>query len=227
MTCETIRRPARTSDGSSLTERRSSLEHSLAIPLETQRLLFLDARSALQFSPEPVPVDVIRDVYDLVRWAPTGFNTVPMRLVVAESGDARTRAIAHASAGNKPKLERAPLIVVAARDPGYHAFAEQLVPGEAGRRERERLESLVAHREKSSFMNGVLQMGYLIVGLRAAGLDVRPMAGFDKAGLDADLLAGTGWKSELVLAVGYPAEEGPGVDERWPRLSFEQAAKVL
>lgn len=199
----------------------------LALSEEAQRKLFLDARSATRFAPRPVPVEVIKDVYDWVRWGPTGYNTSPLRIAVAASEAARARVVGHANDSNRPKMLRSPLLLVAAMDERYHELSWVTAPHHLGYQEE--MESRAEHRRASAYGNGLMQLGYFIVGLRAAGLAVRPMGGYDHPALDADVLAGHAWRSEVVLGVGYPVAGGEddGAGPRHPRLTFEQAAIVL
>ena len=199
----------------------------LALSEDAQRRLFLDARSATRFAPRPVPVSLIKEVYEWVRWGPTGYNTSPLRIAVAASEAARARVIAHANDNNRPKMLRAPLLIVAAMDERYHELSWVTAPHHAGYREE--MESRADHRKASAYGNGLMQLGYFIVGLRAAGLAVRPMGGYDHSALDTDVLAGHAWRSEVVLGVGYPLPPGEddGAGPRRPRLTFEQAAIVL
>jgi 3-hydroxypropanoate dehydrogenase len=199
----------------------------LTLPEEAQRRLFLDARSATRFAARSVPVEVIKEVYEWVRWGPTGYNTSPLRIAVARSEVARAQVIAHANDNNRPKMQRAPLLIVAAMDERYHELSWVTAPQHAGYQEE--MEGRAEHRKASAYGNGLMQLGYFIVGLRAAGLAVRPMGGYDHPGLDADVLAGHAWRSEVVLGVGYPVATGEddGAGPRRPRLTFEQAAIVL
>jgi 3-hydroxypropanoate dehydrogenase len=199
----------------------------LTLPEDAQRRLFLDARSATHFAPRPVPVGVIKEVYEWVRWGPTGYNTSPLRIAVAASDAARARVISHSNDNNRPKMQRAPLLLVAAMDERYHDLSWVTAPHHDGYQQE--MEGRVEHRKASARGNGLMQLGYLIVGLRAAGLAVRPMGGYDHAALDADVLAGHAWRSEVVLGVGYAvaASEDDGAGPRRPRLTFEQAAIVL
>jgi len=199
----------------------------LALPEDAQRRLFLDARSATRWAPRPVPVAVIKEVYEWVRWGPTGYNTSPLRIAVAASEAARARVISHSNDNNRPKMQRAPLLLVAAMDERYHELSWVTAPHHAGYQQE--MEERAEHRKASAYGNGLMQLGYFIVGLRAAGLAVRPMGGYDHAALDADLLAGHAWRSEVVLGVGYAlaAGEDDGAGPRRPRLTFEQAAIVL
>ena len=196
-----------------------------ALSAEARSLLFLEARSNTNFADRPVPVQAVRDVWDLVKWGPTGNNAAPLRLVVAESVEARTALIAHANEGNQDRLAKAPLLVIAARDERYHDTFD--ITGAGSARTFERLEEDPPARTRLSHSGAMLQAGYFIVGLRAAGLAVRPYGGFDKAGMDQALLADTSWKSEVLFGIGYPAEDDHGAGERRGRLSAEQAVKVL
>ena len=197
-----------------------------ALPFDARSLLFLNARSNINFADRPVPVQAVRDVWDLIKWGPTGNNAAPLRLVVAQSVEARTALIAHANQGNQERLAKAPLLVIAARDERYHDAFDLTGAGSA--RSFERLEEDPAARTRLSHSGAMLQAGYFIVGLRAAGLAVRPYGGFDKAGMDQALLADTSWKSEVLFGVGYPtADDNHGAGERRGRLGAEQAVMVL
>lgn len=199
----------------------------LDVPEALQRRLFLDARSSTRFAQRPVPVEVVRAAYEWVRWGPTGYNTLPLRIAVAVSEQARARVMTHTNTGNREKMLRAPLLIVAAVDERYHELSWVTAPQDPGYEAQ--MESRVEHRKASAYGNGLMQLGYFIVGLRAAGLAVRPMGGYDHAALDADVLSGHAWRSEVVLAVGYPLPPGEddGAGPRRPRPTFEQVAIVL
>jgi 3-hydroxypropanoate dehydrogenase len=74
--------------------------------------------------------------------------------------------------------------------------------------------------------NALLQAGYLIVALRAAGLAAGPMNGMDTAGVDAEFFTQKGWKSFLVVNVGIAEGEGTTYP-RLPRLELDQVSEVL
>jgi 3-hydroxypropanoate dehydrogenase len=79
--------------------------------------------------------------------------------------------------------------------------------------------------ERSAFQNGTLQVAYLILALRAVGLDTGPMTGFDNAKVDAEFFAGTDVKSNVLINIGYG--DAAKLFPRSPRFSFEQVAKVV
>lgn len=197
---------------------------SLVLDGAHQHLLFLDARSNTTFAERSVPPSLIRDVYDLVKWAPTAGNSSPLRLAIASSDEARAAVITHAKETNRPKLTRAPLLLVVARDERYHDSPHlAALPAEV----RATLDADHADRTRRSHDNTLLQSAYLVIGLRAAGLAARPYGGFDKEGLDAALFGETSWRSELLLGVGYPATDDHGAGPRKPRLSAEVATRTF
>lgn len=191
----------------------------LAIDDSTQRRLFLEARSNTEFADREVPDAVIRNVFDLIKWGPTGNNTMPMRVAIARSDSARGAVIDNAMEGNRSRLSKAPLLLVVARDDRFHDHFAVTAPGSPG--SAERLEGAPERRTSMATSGSWLQAGYLIVGLRAAGLAVRPYGGFDKADLDQALFEGTSWGSQLLLGVGYPSDSDHGAGPRKGRVSAD------
>lgn len=184
--------------------------------------LFQERRTARAWSAEPVDDGLVRRVYDTVRWGPTLMNTSPLRLLLVRSPEARERLASHMGEGNRERVRTAPLAIVVAGDVDFHETLDTLVPHLPGARDRFADE---AARARIARDQAWLQAGYLVLGLRAEGLDVGPMSGMDAAGIDADLLAGTSWRSLMVLNVGYPAPEA-ATHPRAPRLDFDEAARV-
>ncbi len=199
---------------------------ALHLDADTQRLLFVDARSPLAFSDAPVEVDVIRAAYDLVKWGPTSGNSMPMRIAIADSDDARGVVLGAASGGNRVKVDTAPMVIVVAADNNYHRLSHITSPSVAGLEEK--LEAAPERRVATAASSTWIQLGYFIIGLRAAGLAVRPMSGFDMAAITDRLFADSGWSAQAVLTVGYPAGEGEdGTPPRAGRPEWDDAAKVF
>lgn len=194
--------------------------------LALRHLLFDDARTTNTFVDEPVDLQTVREVYEAVRWAPTAMNAQPLRLAVIASADARARLVPHMSEGNRAKTLAAPLTLVAAYDPAFHEHLDVLAPHRAGAREK--LDGEPEFRDSFARTNGLIQLGYLILGLRGAGLSVGPMTGMVATGIDGELFAESGWRTLAVLNVGHRAADHPeAVRPRAGRLDFEAAAAVL
>ena len=62
----------------------------LTLAAEAQDLLFRTARTANTFTDEPVSDEQIRDIYDLVKYAPTSMNQQPLRIVLVRGAEARS-----------------------------------------------------------------------------------------------------------------------------------------
>lgn len=207
-----------------------TLPAELRVPQEVVDLVFRDARTVNTFADGDVTDEQVRAVWDVVRWGPTAMNSLPLRLLLVRSPEGRERLVSHMNEGNKAKTQRAPLSVVVAADLDFHEQLPRLAPHMAGAREN--FAPATEMRARMSRDNAFLQAGYLVVGLRAAGLHVGPMTGFDAPGLDADLFAGTGWRSIMVLNVGSAPQDvdgfgSPASHPRQDRLDFEDVARTI
>ncbi|WP_410645015.1 malonic semialdehyde reductase [Amycolatopsis sp. lyj-346] len=195
---------------------------ALELPADVQNLLFREARTANSFSSEPVTEEQVRAIYDLVKWAPTSMNTQPLRALVLRTAEAKARLLPHLAPGNRDKTEAAPLTVVLAADVDFHENIPQVFPHNPGVKDNFADEQ---GRVEFSKLNSLLQIGYFIIGVRAAGLAAGPMTGFDAQGVDDEFFAGKNWRSLVVVNVGKPGEN-PWFD-RLPRLDFDQVVETL
>ncbi|MGY4643380.1 malonic semialdehyde reductase [Cellulomonas sp. URHB0016] len=196
----------------------------LAVPDDVADLLFREARSVGAFTTEEVSDAQLAAVYDLVRWGPTALNTIPLRLLVVRTPEARARLAAHMNETNRDRVLAAPVTLVVAADPGFHQHIPTLAPHLAALSET--LDGQVEQRRQMARTNGLIQTGYLVVGLRAAGLDVGPMGGMDNQGIDEEFFAETGWQSLLVLNVGH--REGAGTHHpRAPRHAYADVSLTV
>ena len=66
---------------------------------------------------------------------------------------------------------------------------------------------------------------FLAAEARALGLDTGAMSGFDHAKVDAAFLAGTTFKSNFLLNLGYG--DPSGLFGRSPRFSFDEMARII
>jgi 3-hydroxypropanoate dehydrogenase len=195
---------------------------SLKLPEHVQDLLFREARTANSFSAEPVTDEQIRAIYDLVKWAPTSMNMQPLRALVVRSDEAKARLLPHMAEGNRAKTGSAPVTVILAADTDFHENTETTFPHNPGVKA-----NFLDEEKRTEFarLNSLLQVGYFIIGVRAAGLAAGPMTGFDSAGVDAEFFADNAWKSLVVVNVGKPGDD-PWFG-RLPRLDFEQVVETL
>jgi 3-hydroxypropanoate dehydrogenase len=189
----------------------------LELSPEAQDLLFREARTANTFSDEPVTDEQIAAIYELVKHGPTAMNNQPLRIALVRQGEARERLLKHMSEGNREKTAGAPVVALLAADTDFHENLERTFPHFPGAKD---LFADDAAREQAARFNATLQIGYFLVGVRAAGLAAGPMGGFDAAAVDADFFEGTALRSLLVVNIGRPGEN-PWFD-RLPRLAQDE-----
>jgi 3-hydroxypropanoate dehydrogenase len=200
-------------------------ETALALHPEAQDLLFREARTANSFADEPVSDEQLQAIYDLMKWAPTAANTQPLRIVVVRSEEAKERLAPLMDEGNRAKTRSAPVNAILAADTGFHEHWDRLLPFRPGGGARFAQAPQVA--EAMARFNATLQAGYFLLAVRAAGLAAGPMAGFDKAAVDAEFFGGGdgALRSLLVVNVGRP---GPDAwFDRLPRLEHHEVVTVL
>jgi len=181
----------------------TELHEHLALDKASQDLLFRDARTANTFSAEPVSDEQVAAIYDLVKYAPTSMNIQPLRILMVRSPEARERLVEHMSDGNKNKTLTAPLVAVLAYDPEFHEHLPTQFPHFAGAQDVFKGQD---HRFGTATLNASLQIGYFILGVRAAGLAAGPMTGFDAEAIDKEFFAETGYKTLVVVNIGKPGE---------------------
>ncbi len=194
-----------------------------ALTLEAAALLFDNARTHNAWTDEPVSAETLHQLHDRMKWGPTAMNTCPLRVQFVVSPEARARLLPLMAEGNRAKTAAAPVIAILGRDVAFHEHLPLLAPHMAGMREK--LAGAEAARDGMSMLNGSLQAGYFILAARSLGLDCGPMGGFDAAGVDAEFWAGTAVKSLIVCNLGHG--DPAGLRPRAPRLSFEQACRII
>lgn len=183
--------------------------------------LFTAARTANTFAPTPVSDQQLTDIWELARWAPTGANTQPLRVVFVRTEAGRQRLVAHMNEGNKAKTASAPAVAILAVDTRFHEHMGTLLPfkPELG----QLYATNEAIRSSTAQLNATLQAGYFILAVRARGLAAGPMSGFDAAGLDADFFPEGQWRSLLVINIGYPGQDS--WFDRLPRLDYTECVR--
>jgi 3-hydroxypropanoate dehydrogenase len=190
---------------------------NLILSPDAQDLLFREARTANSFSDEPVTDEQIKAIYDLVKYAPTAMNNQPLRIVLVRDEAPRARLLKHMSEGNREKTASAPLVAILAADTDFHENLVRTFPHFAGARD---VYADDEAREQAARFNATLQIGYFLLGVRAAGLAAGPMGGFDAEGIEEEFFEGTNLKALLVVNLGKPGDN-PWYD-RLPRLSHDE-----
>ncbi|MEV6005218.1 malonic semialdehyde reductase [Streptomyces sp. NPDC051976] len=196
---------------------------TLVLDPTAQDLLFREARTANTFTDEPVTDEQVQAIYDLVKYAPTAFNQQPLRVVLVRSDEGRERLVRHMAEGNQPKTSAAPLVAILAADNEFHEELPTQFPHFPQAKDVFFAERPV--RERSAALNASLQVGYFIIGVRAAGLAAGPMTGFDAEGINKEFFTDGEHSVLAVVNIGKPG------DDAWfprsPRLAYDEVVTTV
>jgi 3-hydroxypropanoate dehydrogenase len=198
------------------------VSRSLALPQDAQDLLFREARTANTFTDEPVGDEQVRAIYDLVKWAPTSVNMQPLRVVLVRSDEARARLIPLLGEGNRAKTQSAPLVAILAADVDFHEHLPTVFPHVPGIKDWFADED---GRVETARFNAALQVGYFVLGVRAAGLAAGPMTGFDAPAVDREFFPDGRKRSLVVVNIGNPGANASFA--RSPRLEYDQVVETV
>ncbi|MBX9634919.1 MAG: malonic semialdehyde reductase [Magnetospirillum sp.] len=195
----------------------------MTTPLDDKALnqVFLEARTHSKWLDKPVPEALLRQAWDLTRMGPTSANCLPARVVFVQSAEAKARLKPALAPGNVDKTMAAPVTAIIGHDLEFYEKLPKTFPQVDARSWFVGNDAAI---QSTAFRNGSLQGGYLILALRALGLDCGPMSGFDNAAVDQAFFAGTAVKSNFLLNIGYG--DAAALHPRNPRLDFAEACRV-
>jgi 3-hydroxypropanoate dehydrogenase len=199
--------------------------------------LFREARTYFKWRPQPVSDQILHELYEVLKWAPTSANAAPARFAFLRSKEAKERLRPALAPMNVHKVMTAPVTVIIGYDLKFYAHLPKLFPHNTGMAKLfQNNPELV---ESTARRNSSLQGAYLILAARALGLDCGPLSGFDQAKVDEEFFAAGRpcfgcdqeffpeghVKSNFLCNLGYgdPASLFP----RQPRLAFEEACSLL
>lgn len=199
---------------------------SLDAPLDVRRsvdamaldALFRSARTQNKWRAIEVSDDLLRELYDLAKMGPTSGNCSPARLVFIRTKEGKEKLRPALSSGNLEKTMSAPVTVIVAEDTLFYDQLPRLFPHADA---RSWFTSSPELAKETAFRNASLQGAYLIMAARALGLDAGPMSGFKANLVDEAFFAGTSYKTNFLINLGYG--DPAGVLPRLPRLGFEEA----
>ena len=190
---------------------------------EALGLLFHQARTHNAWLPQPVSDDVLRQIYDLMKWGPTSANSSPARIVFLRTKEAKERLRPALMPLNVDKTLQAPVTAIVAHDLKFYEHLPKLFPMKPDMKNM--FSSSPELAQITAFRNGTLQGGYFILAARALGLDCGPMSGFDNAKVDAEFFPSSSVKSNFLCNLGYG--DHSKLFPRSPRLDFEEACQLL
>lgn len=185
-------------------------------------IIFREARTHFAWRPEPVPLELLKQVYELARLGPTSANSSPARFLFITTPEAKERLIPALAPGNVDKTRAAPVTVIVAYDTEFHEQLPQLFPQ---RDMRSVFAGNSAVIQETALRNGSLQGAYFIIAARALGLDCGPMSGFSQEKVNAEFFPDGKWKANFLCNLGHG--DASKLFPRNPRLSFQEACRVL
>ena len=185
-------------------------------------LLFTSARTHNGWLQKSVSDDILKKAVDLAKWGPTSANCLPMRVLFVRSPEAKQRLVPYLLAGNQAKTLAAPVTAIVAYDLDFPEYLPKLFPATDARSWFIGNDELIFD---TAFRNATLQSAYLLIALRMLGLDVGPMSGFEKEGLNKEFFSGTNIRSNFLINIGYGDPQA--LYPRGPRLEFDEIAKIL
>lgn len=204
---------------------------------EALDILFRSARTHNFWLDKPVSDELLRRLYDILKWGPTSANSCPARILLLRTPEAKERLRPALSPNNLEKTMKAPVTAILAHDLNFYDKLPKLFPHNPGARDWFANSPDLA--EITAFRNGTLQGAYFILAARSLGLDCGPMSGFNNAKVDEeffspgklaienekDVFPLSRLKSNFLCNIGYgdPAKLMP----RNPRLDFNEACKLL
>ena len=205
-----------------MTETTIAATHPTRVSNDALDQLLRQARTHSAWLPKRVPVELLREVYDLARMGPTSANSSPARFVFLESEAAKARLLPALAPLNVDKTKAAPVTVIVAWDAEFYEKLPQLFPHADMRSHFVGNQAVI---DETAFRNSSLQGGYFILAARALGLDCGPMSGFDKAQVNAEFFPDGKWKANFLCNLGYG--DRSKLFPRNPRLEFDEACRVL
>ena len=200
-------------------------------------ILFRGARTYSKWQSRPVTDEMLGNVYELLKWAPTSANAAPARFAFLRSKEAKERLRPALAPGNVEKTMTAPVTVIVAYDMKFYDQLPRLFPQSPGTKQMfENNPQLV---EVTAQRNSTLQGAYLILAARALGLDCGPMSGFDHVkvdeeffaagkpcfGCDQEFFSEGHVKTNFLCNLGYGDPDS--LRPRLPRLTFTEACSLL
>jgi 3-hydroxypropanoate dehydrogenase len=205
----------------------------MTTPLSKDALnvLFHQARTHNAWLDQPISDELLRELYDLMKYGPTSANSNPARIIFLRTAEAKQRLRPALSPTNVEKVMKAPVTAIVGFDLKFFEHTPKLFPNNPAMRDM--FANAPPLAEITAFRNATLQGGYLILAARALGLDCGPMSGFDNAKVDAEFFSPSAGnppsfihvKSNFLCNLGYG--DASKLFPRNPRLSFEEACRLL
>jgi nitroreductase len=190
------------------------------------REIVMGRYAAQRFDGRAVPEETVRELLELVRFAPSAYNLQPWRIRVVADPAVKARLLP--AAYDQPQVTTCSHLLVICADTDYGALIERLgaLLRENGMFDQEREASLSTAREFTESMSAkqrlafstlqcYLALGNALNGTKALGFDSCPMDGFDPKAVSEVLALPPSLVPVLLCPIGYGAD-APAPKVRFP-----------
>jgi 3-hydroxypropanoate dehydrogenase len=184
--------------------------------------LFTEARTHRAWTNRQVSDETLREIYELVKWAPTSANCLPVRILYIKSASQKEKLLPALYGSNPDQVKAAPVTAIVAYDLKFYDQLPTLFPHMDFRSMFVDNPELARH---GALQSGSLQGGYFMLAARALGLDVGPMGGFDANKVNETFLQGTSWEANFLCNLGYG--DSSKLFPRDPRLDFHFSCRMI
>ena len=177
-----------------------------------------ERRSTPAFEPTPVHEADLHKILHAGLEAPSGYNLQPWRFIVVRDPERRKRL--RTASHNQPKIEQAPVVIVACGDPeGWRTgdldemlrLADELGYGDPSRREKTRAtaEEFLSGPDSDIWLsrNVMLAFTQMMLMAEAIGYNTAPIEGFEEDKVRDVLNIPKHVRVIALLAIGY--RQGP------------------
>lgn len=184
---------------------------------------FLSGRTFAFWQDRKVSNTVLRELYDIMRLAPTSTNTNPGRFVFLTTPEAKAQLMPALWEANRAKVAAAPVTAIVAWDSRFYEHVPDLFTHRP--EVAETFASDTVYAQETAFRNSALQGAYMMIAARLLGLDCGPLSGFDTAAVDAEFFPDGKWQTNFMINLGYG--DRSQLFPRLPRLDFEVACRII
>ena len=179
-------------------------------------------RSADAWLDKQVDDELLHRAYDLAKLGPTSANCQPLRVVFVRTAEAKEKLKSALSESNVAQTMAAPATAIVAADHAFYKHLPRLYKEENAVPWFEGKEDAI---RETAFRNSSLQGAYLIIALRALGLDCGPMSGFHKPSVDKLFFPDSEIKSNFLINIGYGNPDV--IRAREERFEFDEACRIV
>ena len=179
-------------------------------------------RSADAWLDKQVDDELLHRAYDLAKLGPTSANCQPLRVVFVRTAEAKEKLKSALSESNVAQTMAAPATAIVCADHAFYKHLPRLYKEENAVPWFEGKEDAI---RETAFRNSSLQGAYLIIALRALGLDCGPMSGFHKPSVDKLFFPDSEIKSNFLINIGYGNPDV--IRAREERFEFDEACRIV